>query len=81
MHCTVSRSRLCRQTQGQVGVAVYHHNMSSADADADAVVAVAQASEWDVPCEECGRSYPHKHVRAVYESNLNTGYGDEDASD
>lgn len=77
MHCTVSRSRLCRQTQGQVGVAVYHHNMSSAAA----AVTVAQASEWDVPCEECGRSYPHKHVRAVYESNLNTGYGDEDASD
>ena len=26
------------------------------------------ADEWQKPCEECGRKYPHQHIRSMYAS-------------
>jgi hypothetical protein len=38
-----------------------------------------EESEWQQPCEVCGRRYPHQHVKAVYASAEAGGGSDEDS--
>lgn len=35
------------------------------DADED-----ENGNEWQRPCEECGRRYPHQHIRSMYSGNI-----------
>ena len=37
-------------------------------------------NEWQKPCEECGRRYPHQHIRSIYTGNANV-QGSENDSD
>lgn len=34
--------------------------------------------EWSMPCQECGRRYPHQHIRSMYKGNLNESDDDDD---
>ncbi len=34
--------------------------------------------EWRKPCEECGRTYPHEHIRSIYTTRLTSDDEDDD---
>ena len=36
-----------------------------------------EVSDWQAPCEVCGRRYPHQHVKAVYQSSYVAGDGSD----
>ena len=53
--------------------------------DANAAAAPAPVSdddddgdEWNKPCDECGRRYPHQHVRSAYRGGDTAAHGDSD---
>lgn len=48
---------------------------SDADSDSDAIQA---GDDWQQPCEVCGRTYAHTHIRAIHSSQHHT---DEESSD
>jgi hypothetical protein len=39
---------------------------------------VQDAADWQAPCEVCGRTYPHEHIRSIYSSHQPGSDEDED---
>lgn len=37
--------------------------------DAIILPSCMQAADWQTPCEVCGRTYPHEHIRSIYSSH------------
>ena len=53
----------------------------AADSDSDSDADEEEAGGDGTPCAQCGRTYPHKHVRAVYSTPTHPDGDDEGSGD